>query len=66
MSRNHANSEIRETLKKNSIPFWMVAEKIGVHESTVVRWFRTELQPVQRGAVLAAIDCILDERQARG
>lgn len=38
-----ANSEIRETLKQNQIPFWRLGEELGVSEQTVLRWMRTPL-----------------------
>lgn len=61
MIHNTANPQIRRELKENSIPFWKIAEKIGVSESTVVRWFRTELTPEQAERVNRSIQQILKE-----
>lgn len=38
-----ANRELRAELKAANIPLWRIAEKLGVHENTVIRRMRTEL-----------------------
>lgn len=38
-----ANGELRAELKAANIPLWRIAEKLGVHENTVIRRMRTEL-----------------------
>lgn len=58
-----ANKQIRSQLKSTNIPFWLLAEKIGVHESTIIRWFRTELNDRQTALVHEGIKSIISERE---
>ncbi|MCG3795991.1 hypothetical protein CON78_26105 [Bacillus toyonensis] len=46
---------------KGRIPNWMIAEKIGVHENTVIRWLRGDLPVERRQKILAAIEGIKKE-----
>ena len=57
------NTEIRAELKAAKIPYWKVAEKLGVHENTIVRRMRTELSEDDRKAFYAAIAEIKAERK---
>ena len=57
-----ANPALRDLLYKERIPFWKIAEKLGVHESTVIRWFRTELDKEHRIEVMSAIAEVKNER----
>lgn len=49
-----ANKEIRSA--KGSIPNWVIAEKLGVHEVTFIRWMRKELPKKEKERILFAID----------
>ena len=62
MAHNAANPQVRAELKNNNIPFWVLANKINVHESTVIRWFRTELTPAQATLVWRGLKEIIEER----
>lgn len=37
------NADIRAELKAAKIPYWKIADKLGVHENTIVRRIRKEL-----------------------
>lgn len=61
-----SNHEIEHLLKQESIYKWQVAKKIGIHETTFVRWFREELTQEQVQQVLSAIEEIkLDRLKAQ-
>lgn len=50
-----ANTELRAELRAANIPFWAIAEKLGVHENTVIRRMRTELSSDDRKAFEKAL-----------
>lgn len=58
-----ANSELRKALKANKIPYWKIADKVGVHESTVIRKMRHELSEADREAFQKAIDEIIADKK---
>lgn len=60
-----ANSELREYLRAKQIALWEVAEKIGVHENSVIRWMRTELGGERRLLIDKAIDEIVRHRNLK-
>lgn len=43
---------IKEKIQKSGYPYWMIADRIGVAESTMIRWLRLpeklEEEKVQR------------------
>lgn len=49
------NIEIREQLKAAKIPYWKIADKLGVHENTIVRRMRKELCEADREKIVKAI-----------
>lgn len=53
------NTEIREA--RGKIPFWLIAERLGVHENTLRGWMRKELSPERKVQVLNAIQWIEKE-----
>lgn len=55
---NQANADIRVLLKSNGLFYWEVAGQIGVAESTLLRWLRTELDPEQKAKIEAAVDAL--------
>ena len=55
------NKEIRLKLWEKKIPLWKVAEKVGVTEVTICRWFRNELTGEKLARVQTAIDELLRE-----
>lgn len=57
-----SNKEIRELMKKENIYIWQVANKLSIHETTLIKRFRTELPEERRTEVLSAIEEIRLER----
>lgn len=57
------NKEIEQILKQEHIYKWMVAKKIGIHETSFVRWFRNELSRDQIQQVMSAVEEIKLDRQ---
>ena len=56
------NKEIEVLLKKENIYKWQIAKKIGIHETSFIRWFREELKQEQVQQVLSAIEEIKLDR----
>lgn len=61
-----ANQKLRDELTIKHIPFWQLAEQMGVHENTVVRWLRTPLSPETAARVRIAINEITALREGCG
>ncbi|MEF7637391.1 MULTISPECIES: hypothetical protein [Bacillus] len=47
---------------KGRISNWMIAEKLGVHENTVIRWLRSDLSTERRQRIIMVIEEIKKER----
>lgn len=59
-------SEIERLIRAEDIHRWEIAKVIGVHESTLSRWFRAdELTEEQTQQVLSAVEQI-KQTKARG
>lgn len=59
-------SEIERLIRAEDIHRWQIAKAIGVHESTLSRWFRSdELTEEQTHQILLAVEQIKQTR-ARG
>ena len=56
MALKQVNEQVRQELRANSIPLWRVADALHVHENTVIRLLRHELNNEQRQRVEAAIE----------
>lgn len=59
-----SNIQVRGDLRAAKIPLWMVADALGVSESTVIRRLRHELSPEERKQFREAVDRIKAERGA--
>ena len=46
------NKELREILRQHDIYMWQVAKKLGIHETSLVRWFREELSVERKQQVM--------------
>jgi len=57
-----SNEEIIILLKKENIYKWQVAKKLGIHETTFIKWFREPLTKEQQLQVLSTIEKIKLER----
>ena len=47
---------IKQILKENHLPYWKVAEVLGVHENTLIRRLRREPDEAMRQKILEAIN----------
>lgn len=57
-----SNKEIERLLKQEKIYKWQVAKKIGIHETSFVRWFREQLSQEQERRILSAVEEIKLDR----
>jgi hypothetical protein len=46
---------------KGKIPNWLIAEKLEIHESTLVRWLRQEMSPEQEQRIINVIEQLKKE-----
>ena len=53
------NLDIREY--KGKIPFWVIAEKMGIHETTLLYRMRKEMSQKEKAEIMAIIDQIEQE-----
>ena len=51
---------------KGSIPYWVIAEKLGVHENTIQNWMKKEMDEERHGKVMFAIDEIKNQIKKEG
>lgn len=58
------NKEIRELMKKEKIYLWQVAEVLVIHETTLIKRFRTEMSDEHKNQFLKAIQVIKQWRTA--
>ncbi|WP_338449315.1 hypothetical protein R4Z09_24525 [Niallia oryzisoli] len=58
------NLEIREV--KGKIPFWVIAERLGVHENTLRNWMKSEMLEERKREVMGAIAQIKEEMKKKG
>ena len=56
------NQKIEQLLKREKIFKLQVARKIGIHETSFIRWFRDELSQEQIQRVLSAVEEIKLDR----
>ncbi len=61
MAQKKVNEHVRQELRSNGIPLWRVADALHVHENTVIRMLRHELDTEQRQRVEAAIEQVIRE-----
>lgn len=47
--------------KKGKIPLWRIAEKLNIHEKTLINWLRIELEPTKMDKVLTALKQVIEE-----
>ena len=50
-NKKKANQDLRQEMKRNGIPMWVLANKFGVCEMTVSRWFRLELPKERKSEI---------------
>lgn len=47
---------IKQILKENHLPYWKVADVLGIHESTLIRRLRHEPDGAMRQEILDAVE----------
>ncbi|WP_257147007.1 hypothetical protein [Bacillus cereus] len=47
---------------KGKIPNWVIAEKLGVHENTIIRWLRSDLSIERKQRIITVIKEIKKEK----
>jgi transposase-like protein len=52
------NKQMRSFLKMKGIPFWKIAETIGVSEPTMTRWMRKPLSAEHHKKIMDAVSKI--------
>lgn len=58
------NGEIRNLIRVSGICSWQVAEKLGMHENSLYRMLRKELDPEEKNKIYQALDELKAERDA--
>lgn len=58
-SKRARNKEFWE--KKGKVPLWRIAEKLGIHEKTLIVWLRTEVEQMKMQKILEALEQVLEE-----
>lgn len=61
-----ANSALRLKMKRGGIYYWMLADELGVAESTLIRWLRTDLTGDRKKQVNDAVDMLIDKGKKEG
>lgn len=57
-----ANERIRKNMKEKGVPFWQVAERLGVTEWTFGRWLRHEVSEELANKIDEIVATIHSER----
>lgn len=58
------NQDIRDY--KGIIPFWLIAERLGIHENTIHNWMKSEMKAERKKLVIEAIEEIKQEMKKGG
>ncbi|MEE1056781.1 MAG: hypothetical protein UH239_05990 [Acutalibacteraceae bacterium] len=61
--RNLANSDVRGILKRERIAYWEIAQVLGIHENSLTRWMRTELDVDKKFKILRAVNTVVRKRE---
>lgn len=56
MNSNCRNQEIKEYIQDKKVPFWMVAEKLGITDSSFSRMLRYHLTNEKREEIISITD----------
>ena len=51
-----STTEIKRTMQQLRIPYWRLADELGVSENTVGRWLRHQLGHEKEIKIMAALD----------
>jgi hypothetical protein len=50
------NLDIRQHIKNEGLPFWAVADRLGIADTTFSKWLRKELPEEKKQEILKVID----------
>lgn len=53
LERREKNKEFWQ--QKDKVPLWRIADKIGIHEKTLIVWLRDEVEPKKLSLILKAL-----------
>lgn len=56
MNSNSRNKEIKEYIQHKNVPFWMVAEGLGITDSSFSRMLRYQLSDEKREQIISITD----------
>lgn len=51
-----ANNDLRESARKHGVPFWLIADTMGVSEPTMTRKLRRELPAEEKAKIFDIIE----------
>lgn len=54
-----ANAELRGYMRQVGVPYWKLAKKLNVAESTLIRWLREELPEAKKNNYMKLVDEIV-------
>ena len=60
MYKLQANKELRERMKKHNVTVWQIAAKLGINETTLIKWLRLELDKEHSERVNDALNKIIE------
>ena len=58
-----ANEAIKIYAIQKNVPFWQIAESIGIHESTFSRKLRHDLPPEDQSKIRSIIDDLAENKR---
>ncbi|RVT56434.1 hypothetical protein [Niallia taxi] len=57
------NLDIRKAIKESGLPHWLIAEHIGITDSTFSKWLRKELSDETKERIFGIIQRLESEAQ---
>ena len=60
------NEKFKKELRASDIPQWKLAQRSGISEATLVRWFREQLSEERQKRLDEALDSLLMEVKRNG
>ena len=61
----NSNDRIRALARANHVPLWLIADTLGISESTMTRKLRKELPDSEKQEIFKIIDELAAEKQAQ-
>lgn len=58
------NSELKKKIKANGFTLWQIAEQIGVSETSVIRWLRSERDRRNQSKIIKALEELKTEKES--